>query len=136
MLGQNYKEYVGYNRLCWKIALNKKNTVNLKSLKPHFIWLQALSVSSLVPRCGIDLACPLVFVRRESLDHLPGEAAATCPAMTMFSTSIKPDPIKALNNRSQNSMVSLFLRIIMQARYSPSRFWVDCTTLTAEVLDL
>src|SRR5262249_14680028 len=56
--------------------------------------------------------------------------------MPMSSTSIKPDRIKASNNRSQNSMVSLFLRITMLARFSPSRFWVDYTTITAEVLKL
>ncbi len=56
--------------------------------------------------------------------------------MPMCSTSIKPDRIKASHNRSQNSMVSLFLRITMLARFSPSRSWVDYTTLTAEVLEL
>src|SRR5258708_28300880 len=54
----------------------------------------------------------------------------------MCSTSIKPDRIKASNNRSQNSMVSLFLRITMLARFSPSRSWVDYTTITAAVLEL
>jgi hypothetical protein len=52
------------------------------------------------------------------------------------STSIKPDRIKASNNKSQNNMVSLFLRITMLARFSPSPFWVDYTTITAKVLEL
>ena len=54
----------------------------------------------------------------------------------MCSTSIKPDPIKASNNRSQNSMVSQYLRITRVARFSPSRSRVDYTTITAEVLEL
>ena len=52
------------------------------------------------------------------------------------STSIKPDRIKASNNRSQNSMVNLSLQITMVARSSPSQSWVACTTITAEALDL
>lgn len=54
----------------------------------------------------------------------------------MSSTSIKPGRIKASNNRSQNSMVRQFLRITRVARSSPSRSWVDYTTITAEVLEL
>ena len=54
----------------------------------------------------------------------------------MCSTSIKPDPIKASHNRSQNSMVSQLLRIKRVARSSPSLSWVDYTTITAEELDL
>jgi hypothetical protein len=56
--------------------------------------------------------------------------------MPMSSTSIEPDRIKALNNRFQNDMVSLPLQITMTARSSPSQSWVDCTTITAEALDL
>jgi hypothetical protein len=54
----------------------------------------------------------------------------------MCSTAIKPDRIKASNNTSQNSIVSLFLWITMLARFSPPRFWVDYTTITAEALEL
>ena len=54
----------------------------------------------------------------------------------MSSTSIKPDPIKASDNRSQNSMVSQLLQITRVARSSPSLSWVDYTTITAEVLEL
>ncbi len=45
-------------------------------------------------------------------------------------------PIKASDNRSQNSLVSLFNQITMRARSSPSQSWVDYTTSIAEVLEL
>jgi hypothetical protein len=54
----------------------------------------------------------------------------------MSSTSIEPDRIKASHNRFQNGMMSLSLQITMVARSSPSQSWVDCTTITAEALDL
>jgi hypothetical protein len=43
-------------------AVNKKNLVKMKSLKPLFIWLEALSVCSLVPRAGIEPATPAFSV--------------------------------------------------------------------------
>src|SRR6266700_560393 len=54
----------------------------------------------------------------------------------MSSTSIKPDRIKALDNRSQITMASLVLQIERMARSSPCQSWVDYTTITAEVLEL
>ena len=56
--------------------------------------------------------------------------------MPISSTSIEPDRIKASHNRFQNGMVNLSLQIAMVARSSPSQSWVDCTTITAEALDL
>jgi hypothetical protein len=41
-------------------APNKKNPIKMKSLKPLFIGLKALSISSVVPRDGLGLTCPLV----------------------------------------------------------------------------
>ena len=54
----------------------------------------------------------------------------------LSSTSIEPGRIKASNNRSQNSMVSLLEQITMVARFSPCQSWVDYTTIIAEVLEL
>src|SRR6266571_3175992 len=54
----------------------------------------------------------------------------------MSSPSIKPDRIKALDNRSQITMASLVLQIERMARSSPCQSWVDYTTITAEVLEL
>jgi hypothetical protein len=54
----------------------------------------------------------------------------------LSSTSIEPGHIKASHNTSQNSMGSLALRTPVVARFSPSRSWVDYTTITAEVLEL
>jgi hypothetical protein len=53
----------------------------------------------------------------------------------MYTTSTKPGHIKESGNRFQNGMVSLALQIEMMARSSPCRSWVDCITITAEVLD-
>jgi hypothetical protein len=60
-----------------------------------------------------------------------GRSNCIVSCMPMSSTSIEPDRIKASHNRSQNSMVSLSLRITMVARSSPSQSWVACTTITA-----
>ena len=51
------------------------------------------------------------------------------------STSIEPDRIKASHNRFQNGLATLSLQIEMVARSSVCQSWVDCTTITAEVLD-
>ncbi len=53
----------------------------------------------------------------------------------MSSTSIEPDRIKASHNRFQNGLATLSLQIEMVARSSVCQSWVDCTTITAEVLD-
>ena len=46
------------------------------------------------------------------------------------------DWTKPSNTSLMLGMVSLFLQITMVARSSPSQSWVDCTTITAEALDL
>jgi hypothetical protein len=53
----------------------------------------------------------------------------------MSSTLIEPDRIKALDNRFQNGLATLSLQIEMVARSSVCQSWVDCTTITAEMLD-
>jgi hypothetical protein len=60
----------------------------------------------------------------------------TVSFMPMVSTSIKPGHIKASDNRSQNTGVSLCLWIIREARSSHCHSWVDYTTMTAAVLEL
>jgi len=60
----------------------------------------------------------------------------TVSFMPMVSTSIEPGHIKASDNRSQYSVVSLFLWITREARSSACQSWVDYITITAEVLEL
>src|SRR5258708_36660227 len=90
------------------------------------------------PRANAICERFLGSVGRECLDHLFifQEKQLIVSCMPMSSTSIEPDRIKASNNRFQNGMVSLSLQITMVARSSPSQSWVDCTTITAEALDL
>ena len=60
----------------------------------------------------------------------------TVSCMPMSNTSIELGHIKASDNRSQNSVVSLFLWTISEARSSPCPSWVDYTTITVEVFEL
>jgi hypothetical protein len=43
-------------------AVNKKNLVKIKSLKPLLIWLQALAIDGVVPRGGIEPPTPAFSV--------------------------------------------------------------------------
>jgi len=60
----------------------------------------------------------------------------TASFMLMSSTSIEPGHIKASDNRSQITLVNLFLGISREERSSPYQSLGDYTTITAEVLEL
>ncbi len=85
------------------------------------------SVSGFWGVCGESVSITFSSSRRSSW---------TVSFMPMSSTSIKPGRIKASDNSFQNSLVSLFNQITMVERSSPSRSWVDYTTIIAEVLEL
>jgi len=99
--------------------------------------IEILKTPCHAPRANAICERFLGSVRRECLDHLfifqEKQLHRVLQAYVQYFNQARP---KASNNRSQNSMVSLFLRITMLARFSPSRSWVDYTTITAAVLEL
>ena len=84
------------------------------------------SVNGFSEACGVSALINCSSCRRSS-------CIVSC--VPISSTSIRPDHIKELGNRSHNGLGSLFLWITREARSSPCQSWVACITITAEALD-
>jgi putative transposase len=90
------------------------------------------------PRANAICERFLGSVRRECLDHLfilqEKQLHRVLHAYVRYFNRARPH--QGIKQQFQNGMVSLSLQITMVARSSPSQSWVDCTTITAEALDL